>query len=224
MTKRILIIEDEQDIAEGLKVSLEQEGFDADICLEGEKGVQVTDQHNYDLIICDIMMPNMNGFEVIAEIRRKNDLIPIIILSARIEDKDKIRALNLGADDYVTKPFNLDELIARVKRKANMSSKISLDAQICFGHWTFNKKTRQLFDTSIKKYIDVASNDLDVLELLLSRQNELIPREEIIRNIWGEEHSGSQRIVDNCILRLRKIFGKTIIKTIRGKGYRLISK
>lgn len=219
MSHNILIIEDDLDIAEGLKLSLADEGFNVEISPNGEDGVIKATQGNFDLIILDIMMPLLNGFEVISELRQKTDSLPIIILSAREAPKDKVRALNLGADDYVTKPFDFAELVARIKRKLA----IKHNAEFRFGPWTYSFFTQQLTNENGNKPVKLTTKDQRLLELFINKTNQIVTREEIIAKIWGTHYDGTDRTVDNAIVRLRKVIGNEFIQTIRSQGYRFIT-
>ena len=164
--KKILIIEDDKDIAEGLKETLEDEGYRIALALDGQKGLEQISQENFELIICDLMMPEINGFEVISEIRKFQNELPIIILSARIDIKDKVRALDLGADDYLTKPFSSDELLARINRKLNIRKK----SDYSFNNWKINSNSNQLFDTQNNKTIMLNTREQKLLLLFLQKK------------------------------------------------------
>ncbi len=218
MNERILIIEDDENIQVGLKKALEQEGFEIVQAFDGEDGVYVAREDRPDLIILDIMMPFMNGFEVIAELRGEGDETPIIVLSARIEVQDKVRGLKLGADDYMEKPFSLDELLARVYRKLRGGQR----DEVAFGDCLYNRKTSNLVKSG--ETITLSGKEIRLLNFFLKRVGQVISREQIITSIWGYSYEGTGRTVDNFILGLRKKVGKNHLETVRGMGYRFVTK
>lgn len=218
MSHKILIIEDDENIQLGLKKALESESFIVDQAFDGEDGVYLAQTVAPDLIILDIMMPFMNGFEVISELRGSRNNIPIIVLSARVETQDKIRGLKLGADDYMEKPFALEELLARIHRKLGSSTK----EEIVFGDCIYNFKTSTLRKANTT--IELSGKEIKLIEFLLKRNDQVVNREQIISAVWGNSYDGTDRTVDNFILGLRKKIGKNHLVTVRGLGYRFMTK
>ncbi len=218
MNHKILIIEDDENIQLGLKKAFERETYDVVQAFDGEDGVFLAKTENPDLIILDIMMPFMNGFEVISELRSDGSDTPIIVLSARVETQDKVRGLKLGADDYMEKPFALEELLARVYRKIG----ISIKEEYSFGDCIYSHKVSTL--KIEEKIIDLSGKEIKLLEFLLKRDGQIVSREQIIAAVWGSDYEGTDRTVDNFILGLRKKIGKEHLLTVRGLGYRFVTK
>jgi DNA-binding response OmpR family regulator len=215
---KILIIEDDTAIGTGLVKALEKVGFSTVLATDGERGLHEANVCRPDLIIMDIMMPAMNGFEVTTEIRRLGHSVPIIVLSARSATADKIRGLNLGADDYLTKPFDIDELVARINRKLKVGS----ENVIYFGKYSFDCSERLARNSLTQEIIDFLPKELLIVEYMISRPNRLISRDMIINHVWGDDYDGTDRTVDNYIVGIRKKLGQGYILTIRGQGYRFI--
>ncbi len=215
---KILIIEDDKIISEGLKQALEDEGYQVKCAYDGENGLYMVRTESPELVILDIMMPNMNGFEVTTEVRRQGNGVPIIILSARTESQDKIRGLDLGADDYVSKPFDLDELLARVRRHL----KKQIDQEHEFGEFKYSWKERLLSKNGAA--ILLQSKERVLLEFFLKRPNQIVSREQILDGVWGSDYDGTDRTVDNMIVALRKKVGARHLVTERGLGYRFVTK
>lgn len=215
---KVLIIEDDKIISDGLKQALEDEGYEVKCAYDGENGLFMIRTESPELVILDIMMPNMNGFEVTTEVRRQGDSVPIIVLSARTESLDKIRGLDLGADDYVTKPFDLDELMARVRRFLKKQA----DQEHEFGEFNYNWKERIL--TKKGCAVLLQSKERMLLEFFLKRLNQIVSREQILDGVWGSDYDGTDRTVDNMIVALRKKVGAKHLITERGLGYRFVTK
>ena len=224
--KTILIVEDEPHIALGLKDALEFEGFHVVHASNGRDGVALAKQESPDAVLLDLMLPDINGYQVCGEIRRTNALVPIIMLTARSQETDKIRGLDAGADDYVTKPFSVGELIARMRaifRRANRSS----DA----AHELFEIGTASVDLTAHALTRDGERHELsfyevELLRLLRERVGQPVSRDEILAKIWGLEATSTNRTVDNFIVKLRKKIERSQDKpehilTVYGFGYKL---
>lgn len=218
MSHKILIVEDDENIQLGLKKALEAESFIVEQAFDGEDGVYLAKTVSPDLIILDIMMPFMNGFEVLSELRGEGNQVPIIVLSARVETQDKVRGLKLGADDYIEKPFALEELLARVYRKLGASMK----EDILFGEYSYNLKKSTLYKSGTS--IELSGREIRLIEFFLKRDGQVVSREQIISAVWGSSYDGTDRTVDNFILGLRKKIEKKHLVTIRGLGYRFMTK
>ncbi len=226
--KRVLIIEDDISIAELERDYLEINGFSVDIESSGDKGFYKVQHEDYDLVILDVMLPTMDGFEICKRIRIEKD-IPILMVSAKKEDIDKIRALGLGADDYMTKPFSPNELVARVKahilryeRLVNGSGKKEQDI-IQIRGITIDKTSRRIFIND--KEINFTTKEFDLLLLLASNPNRVFSKEELFERIWGMDSSGEIATVTVHIRKIReKIESDSskpqYIETIWGIGYR----
>ncbi|ERK29260.1 response regulator transcription factor [Clostridium intestinale] len=226
--KRVLIIEDDISIAELERDYLEINGFSVDIESSGNKGFYKVQHEDYDLVILDVMLPTMDGFEICKRIRIEKD-IPILMVSAKKEDIDKIRALGLGADDYMTKPFSPNELVARVKahilryeRLVNGSGKKEQDI-IQIRGITIDKTSRRIFIND--KEISFTTKEFDLLLLLASNPNRVFSKEELFERIWGMDSAGEIATVTVHIRKIReKIESDSskpqYIETIWGIGYR----
>jgi DNA-binding response OmpR family regulator len=225
--KTILIVEDEPHIVMGLRDSLEFEGFHVISAGKGRDGIQLARGGNPDAVILDLMLPDMNGYAVCEELRRVSPFVPIIMLTARSQETDKIRGLDAGADDYVTKPFSVNELIARMRailRRASRPSaapevlRIGEDVQVSFSSHSL---TAAGTEHALSFY------EVELLRLLSERSGQPVSRDEILQKIWGLDASPTNRTVDNFIVKLRKKIEKhpdkpTHILTVYGFGYKLV--
>ncbi|NQZ09914.1 MAG: response regulator transcription factor, partial [Algicola sp.] len=202
MNKTILIIEDDPHIRLGLNKALQMEGYQVLTANDGEQGLWLAQTENPALIVVDIMMPKMNGFEVIAALRSEGNETPLIVLSARTETQDKVRGLKLGADDYVEKPFALAELLERIERKLDSQTQ----QQVTFGEFNIDFKTECLSENG--NSIVLSAKEIKLLQFMLQRVGQIVSREQIISAVWGGDYYGTDRTVDNFILGLRKKIGK----------------
>ena len=214
---KILIVEDDKIIAQGLKRAMEMEGHSVIAAHDGYDGLYMAKNENPDLLILDIMMPEMNGFEIITELRRTSSPVPIIVVSARTESTDRVKGLDLGADDYICKPFDLNELLARVRRFIDKNKK---RVQI-FEPFEYNWETQQLSNKT-GKIILLSTKERKVLEFFLNRPNRIVSREMLLGGAWGSEYEGTDRTVDNIIVSLRKKLGFKYLISERGVGYRFV--
>jgi DNA-binding response OmpR family regulator len=227
MKEKILIIEDEEDLVKGLKINLVDEGYEVDFALNGKVGLEKALKEKHDLILLDIMLPAINGLEICKELRRKNIDIPIIMLTAKGEEIDKVIGLEIGADDYISKPFGIRELLARIKahlRRENRGNEsvpelIQLKSlAIDFGHFKVIRKNEE---------IDLTSLEVDVLRYLIGQNGRVVSRDNLLDKIWGYEKFPTTRTIDNHILKLRKKVEDDPnhpkhILTVYGGGYRFI--
>ena len=224
--KTILIVEDEPQIVMGLKDSLEFEGFAVVTAGKGKDGVALARSENPDAVILDLMLPDINGYAVCEEIRRYNSFIPIIMLTARSQETDKIRGLDAGADDYVTKPFSVNELIARMRaifRRAARGTGAPEVAEIGAAKVSFTAHTV----TVRGEEHQLSFYEVELLRLLMERSGQPVSRDEILSKIWGLEAAPTNRTVDNFIVKLRKKIEKSPDKpshilTVYGFGYKLV--
>lgn len=226
MTK-ILIVEDEPNMRLGLKDNLEFEGYEVDIAEDGEEGLTKILDNNYDLVIMDVMMPRMSGFDVCKNVRKSGDTTPIILLTAKGEEIDKVLGLELGADDYVTKPFSLRELLARVKailrRSESFSSVENKSVKIGKLEVDFNGYKA----SSGKKDIQMSHKEFEILHYLWKKRNTTVSRDDLLTEIWGYDETPTTRTVDNFILKLRQKIETDpnhpkIILTVHGVGYKMV--
>ncbi len=224
--RRILVIEDEPDIARGLRDALEFEQFEVTTAGMGREGIKNLRERGADLVILDLMLPDINGFTVCEEIRQSHPVVPIIMLTARSQETDKIRGLEVGADDYVTKPFSVGELIARIGaifRRLHRSG--GSDEAIQIGQATIYPRRHELVRS--RKTVPLSFYEVEILRLLHERAGEPVPRDEILEKIWGVSGYGSSRSVDNFVVKLRKKIEEDAssprhIVTIYGTGYKLL--
>ncbi len=226
-TKRILIVEDEPDIVRGLRDALEFEGFEAISTGEGRVGVGLARDPGADCVILDLQLPDINGYQVCEEIRAANPLVPIIILTARAQESDKIRGLDAGADDYVTKPFSVGELLARIKaifRRLQRPPALH-DEVLQIGACEIDLKKHTL--TRARRSQPLSFYEVELLKLLAERAEQPVSRDEILDKIWGLQAYPSNRTVDNFIVKLRKKMEENHkeprhILTVYGLGYKLV--
>ena len=220
---KILIIEDEYSLADAIAETLKKENFDVKIITDGEEGENEALTNVYDLILLDIMLPNKDGFKILKELRREKNETPIIILTAKSEISDKLNGLENGADDYITKPFHMRELIARVKvilkRKTNMEDTNILE----YYDLKLNLRTGKM--SSMENEIAINGKELDLLEILLLNKNQIVNREILANKIWGYDSEAEYNNVEVYVSFLRKklklIKSNVKIKAVRGIGYKL---
>ncbi len=224
MNTRILIVDDEALLVKGLKYSLEQDGYRTDSAYEGNEALKKADKEDYDLIILDLMLPGIDGLEVCQKIREKSQ-VPIIMLTAKGEDINKILGLGYGADDYLTKPFNILELKARIKAilRRSMTKSGNIGEQVIqVDNFKINTLGRKV--TVEGREVNLTAKEFDLLLLLASNPGKVYTREELLEKIWGYEHFGDLRTVDVHIRRLREKIEKNssqaeYILTKWGVGY-----
>ena len=224
--RRVLIVEDEPDLVRGLRDALEFEGFEIVSSGLGREGVRLAKDRAPDLVLLDLMLPDMNGFAVCEEIRATKPILPIIMLTARSQETDKIRGLDAGADDYVTKPFSIGELVARINaifRRLHRAS--APDEEIHIGEVVVFPRKHELLRN--RKTIVLSFYEVELLRLLYERAGQPVPREEILDKIWGVSGNASTRSVDNFVVKLRKKIEENAAKprhivTIYGTGYKLV--
>ena len=203
MAKRILLVDDEPLIVKGLKFALESDGYETDSAGDGEQALEKIRNGNFDLILLDVMLPKMSGIEVCQAVREKSD-VPIIMLTAKGEDMDKILGLEYGADDYMTKPFNILEVKARIKtilRRAG-AGKEAPKMEITAGDITININTRSVI--SHGEPVNLTVKEFDLLNLFMSNIGKIYSRDELLETIWGFDYIGDLRTVDVHIRRLRE--------------------
>lgn len=231
----ILIVEDELHMRMGLKDNLEFEGYEVELAEDGERGLQKIQQNAYDLIVLDAMMPRMSGFDVCRQARKLGIKTPIIFLTAKGEEIDKVLGLELGADDYMTKPFSLRELIARVKAILRRTEAVS-SAGAPAAAKELEKATIGRLNLDFRHYeawegkeaVKLSHKEFDILKFLLANKNEIVSRYKLLEDVWGYEAQPTTRTVDNFILKLRQKVEANpneprIILTVHGIGYKLIA-
>ncbi len=224
--RKILVIEDEPDIIRGLKDALAFEGFDVEGASTGEEGVRLARERAPDCVILDLMLPDANGYQVCERIRDFSSVVPIIMLTARSQEADKIRGLESGADDYMTKPFSVGELCARVKaifRRLNRT--VGPDEALKIGTAEIDLKKHTL--TRGRKSVALTFYEVELLKFLSERAEQPVSRDEILDKIWGIQNYPSNRTVDNFIVKLRRKLeldhkNPRHIVTVYGFGYKLV--
>jgi DNA-binding response OmpR family regulator len=223
--RHILVVEDDPSITLGLEMNLEAEGYDVTIAVDGEDGLARALSANVDLVILDVMLPKMNGFEVVKAIRNQGNHVPVVMLSARGAEMDKVMGLELGAEDYITKPFSLAELLARVKavlRRDGIARQAN-ERLVRAGELEINSATRQVLRSG--ELVPLTATEFDVLWCLVEASNRVLTREDILTRVWGPGHHGTLRTIDNFLLQLRTKLETDPAEpehllTVRGVGYR----
>ena len=205
MSRRVLVVDDEKLIVKGIRFSLEQDGMDVDCAYDGEEALKLAKENAYDMILLDIMLPKHDGFEVCQMIREFSD-VPIVMLTARNDDMDKILGLEYGADDYITKPFNILEVKARIKaimrRTGKRGSSQVNDKMLVKGSMKIDCESRRVVIG--EREVNLTAKEFDLLELLAMNPNKVYSRENLLNIVWGYEYPGDARTVDVHIRRLRE--------------------
>ena len=205
MSRRVLVVDDEKLIVKGIRFSLEQDGMKVDCAYDGEEALKLAKENAYDMILLDIMLPKHDGFEVCQQIREFSD-VPVVMLTARNDDMDKILGLEYGADDYITKPFNILEVKARIKAIMRRTGKRNQsqvnDKMIVKGSMRIDCESRRVVID--EKEVNLTAKEFDLLELLAMNPNKVYSRENLLNIVWGYEYPGDARTVDVHIRRLRE--------------------
>jgi DNA-binding response OmpR family regulator len=228
MKEKILIIEDEEDLVKGLKLNLDDEGYEVSWALDGEEGLRKALEEFPDLIILDIMLPKMNGLDVCRELRHRKVGVPVLMLTAKGEEIDKVVGLEIGADDYLTKPFSIRELAARIKAHLRREKREGIkvpniyafgDVEIDFARFKISRKGKESNLTSL---------ECEILKYFIAHNGEVVSRDILLDKIWGYERFPTTRTIDNHILKLRKKIEEDPshprhILSFYGEGYRFMS-
>jgi two-component system alkaline phosphatase synthesis response regulator PhoP len=223
---RVLVVEDEQDLAELLKLNLEIEGYKVALAPHGAIAIQKLKSESFDLVIMDIMMPKMDGFTAIQHVRLTNNDIPIMILSASNQSQDRIKGLKSGADDYLAKPFELEELLLRVDKLIRRTQKDTTRLTLTEYSFGANKVDFSSYAAvGVQGEFKLTKKESQLLKLLIEKKNEVVTREEILKTVWGYTVFPSTRTIDNFILAFRKYFEEdpknpTYFLSLRGVGYK----
>ena len=228
---RVLLVEDEQSLADTIKLNLELEGYKVHTATDGKKALKAFKQERFNLIILDVMLPEMDGFTVCESIRLDNAEVPILMLTAKNASADRVNGLRMGADDYLTKPFNLEELLLRIQNLLKRSlrngeSKIANNNQYQLADYNINFGEMTLEQGDGKK-INLTKKENALLKLLIDRKNEVVSREHILETVWGYDIYPSTRTIDNFIVTFRKYFepdpsNPKYFHSVRGVGYRFV--
>jgi DNA-binding response OmpR family regulator len=224
---KILIVEDEPAMLSGLHDNLEFEGYQVDSANRGDEGFSKIMKGEYDLILLDIMLPGMSGFDVLKQSRAKEITVPIIILTAKAEELDKVLGLEFGADDYITKPFSLRELLARIKAILRRTGKFTdpEHKKQCIRIGRLSVNFENLEATENEEIVKLSHKEFEILNYLYKKAGQIVSRDDLLDSVWGLDYQPTSRTVDNFILRLRqKIDTETSnhIITVHGYGYKLI--
>ncbi len=221
---RILIVEDEYLIATSIKKGLEQEHFIVDVVHDGEKGFDLAMVEKYDLIILDLMLPVMDGLSICKELRKNNIYTKILMLTARSQTKEKVEGLNAGADDYLSKPFSFEELLARIKALTRRPDNL-IEEKLTVADLEMNLKTYEVKRNG--KFIKLSSKEFSLLEFLIKNKNRILKKDEIINYVWNYDSDILPNTIEVYVRNLRKkidvpfLKNKNLIKTIRGFGYKI---
>jgi two-component system, OmpR family, alkaline phosphatase synthesis response regulator PhoP len=224
----ILLVEDEENLHEALKLNLELEGYTVTSVFDGAAALKAVEAEYFDLIILDVMLPEMDGISVAETVRISNNEVPILILSAKNSSADRVLGLKKGADDYLTKPFNLEELLLRVHKLIDKNKKLqdksTLGNSYSFGDNIVDFKAQEATSKSGQK-IQLSKKETMLLKLLIENKNEVVPREKILQAVWGYNVYPTTRTIDNFILNFRKYFEEDsrnpkYFHSVRGVGYK----
>lgn len=224
----VLLVEDEENLHEALKLNLELEGYEITSAYDGHEALKKIEEEYFDLIIMDVMLPGVDGISVTENIRLQNNEVPILILSAKNTSADRVAGLKKGADDYLTKPFNLEELLLRVQKLINknkkMQEKDSVGDTYQFGKNLIDFKAQEIV-TRKGERIQISKKEVMLLKLLIENKNDVVPREKILQSVWGYNVYPTTRTIDNFILNFRKYFEEDsrnpqFFHSVRGVGYK----
>jgi two-component system alkaline phosphatase synthesis response regulator PhoP len=229
---RILLVEDEDHLQHALKLNLEMEGFSVFSVGDGNAAIKAFREQKFDLVILDVMLPEMDGFMVCEHIRLHDDSVPVLFLSAKNTAADRINGLRKGADDYLTKPFDLEELLLRVRKlieksdKLNQNEQNKIPAEFVFGPNKINFESYEAYGVNGK--IELTKKEILLMKLLIENNNQVVSREHILKVVWDYTVIPNTRTIDNFILSLRKYFEKDpknpeFIQSVRGVGYKFVA-
>lgn len=220
--KKILIVEDEEKLSRVLELELQYENYETKIADNGVDALELMQDETWDLVLLDIMIPRLSGLEVLRRLRKTDEETPVILLTARDQVHDKVSGLDLGANDYVTKPFQIEELLARIRAHLRKPKVKELTAEVLeVGDLSVNLATRQVIRS--EKEIQLTPREFDLLTYLMKNKNIVLTREQIMEEVWGYDYIGDTNVVDVYIRYVRqkvdKGFERPCIETIRGVGY-----
>ena len=229
MKTKILIVEDDPHILLGLEEVLKSEGFDVASCNRGDHALDCVAKHKPALILLDVMLPGLSGYDICKQLRSKKITLPILMLTAKGQEIDKVVGLDLGADDYVTKPFGVSELLARIGallRRGGSATNGHDDAPFQIGDATIDPKTFQL--KRRKAIEELTARELKLLQIFHAHPGEVLSRDRLLNDVWGQNYYGTTRTLDQVIVQLRKKLGDNgsepkYLLTIHGVGYKLVS-
>ncbi|MDQ8187555.1 response regulator transcription factor [Pelagicoccus sp. SDUM812002] len=219
---KVLLVEDEKKISDFVAKGLKEQGYVVELAEDGNDGFVHASTQSYDVVVLDIMLPGRDGLSILKSLRKSGNTVPVILVTARGELDERLEGLNLGADDYLTKPFYLDELVARIQALHRRSSGQSLSL-MQVGDLTANMTTREVLRGG--ESIDLTSREFNLLEYLMRSPGRVLTRTQILEHVWGYDFDPNTNVVDVCIQRLRKKVDAghevSLIETVRGAGYRM---
>lgn len=224
---KILIIEDELEITRFLTLELQHEGYSVSSCADGRAGLEQALRERFDLVLLDVMLPELNGIEVLRRLR-KESTVPVILVTARDAVMEKVNGLDMGANDYITKPFHIEELLARIRMvlRTNDPAAPSSEASLSVGDLVLTSSSRQV--TRAGEHIDLTKTQYDLLEYLLRNRDIVLTRDQILSHVWGYEYAGNSNVVDVYVRYVRNRIHDSddnrMIETVRGIGYVLRDK
>jgi DNA-binding response OmpR family regulator len=220
---RVLVVEDEARLATYLRTGLEAEGFAVDVAPDGAEALWFAREHEYDAILLDIMLPVLNGYKVCETLRAEENWTPILMLTAKDGEWDQVEALDTGADDYVTKPFSFDVLLARLRSMLRRGAH-ERPATLTVGDLVLDPASRRVSRGGVE--LELTTRELSLLEFLMRRRGDVVSRSQIFAHVWDHNFDGDPNIIEVYIARVRrkidKPFGRNTIETVRGAGYRLV--
>lgn len=216
---RILVVEDEQRISAFIEKGLKAAGYEVITTNSGKTAVTFALHGDFDLIILDIGLPDIDGFEVLERLRGQGITTPVIMLTARSSAADTVSGLTLGADDYMSKPFSFEELLARIKLRIKPQQDANETSQLTFKDLTLNLHTHQVSVNG--KAVDLSTREFALAEMFFTNPGQILSREQLLAGVWGQEYGSSSNVVDVYVRYLRKKLGPEHLETIRGMGYRL---
>ena len=222
MTAHILLVEDEVKLARFVELELSSEGYTISVAHDGMAGLTLARESSPELVILDWMLPGLSGLEICRRLRATGNKVPVILLTAKDEVSDRVAGLDAGADDYVVKPFSIEELLARIRAHLRRTQEIDEDI-LQFEDLSLNRRTREVFRN--KRAIELTAKEFDLLEYLLSHPRQVLTRDQILEKVWGYDFMGDSNIIEVYIrylrLKLEENNEKRLVQTVRGVGYAL---
>jgi DNA-binding response OmpR family regulator len=215
---RILIVEDEPRLANFLERGLGANGYATKVVEDGEAAVRLADDRDFDLVILDLGLPDLDGIDVLRRLRGRGEKVPVIILSARDDPIDKVAGLDAGSDDYVTKPFSLEELLARIRVRLRGEGRRE-ETVLEWGGLALDLRTRRA--TVDSRTVELTAREFTMLETFLRHRGQVLSREQLLSHVWGYDYDPGSNVVEVYVGYLRKKLGEGVIQTVRGMGYRL---
>jgi two-component system alkaline phosphatase synthesis response regulator PhoP len=228
MKKKILLVEDEENLLKTIRLNLEIEGYEVISAIDGASAIRIFESGGFDLIILDVMLPVVDGFDVCQTIRKKDAEIPVLFLTAKSGGEDKIKGLRIGGDDYMTKPFNLEEFLLRIQNLLRRSRKKDTNLLSDFFEFGKNKVNFATFEANgVNGNVTLSKREVELLKLLFERKGEVVSRDEILEKLWNDDALPTSRAIDNYILNYRKYFEENPREpkhffSIRGVGYKFV--